>query len=137
MLGALIFFAGFAVVVLAAAVVMHYRTKRLAQKRRGIGFDDFAAYFAGERIPRDKLYVVYEYLQGEQSVKDFPVLATDDLCKVYGICEEDLDDAAINLATKWHVTLPAEFEGVEPVRTVADLVRLLASLPYGKDDTPI
>ena len=102
-----------------------------------MGFDDFAAYFAGEQIPRDKLFAVYEYLQGWQSVKDFPVLATDDLCKVYGLCEEDVDDAAIDLAEKWRVVMPADFEGVDPVHTVADLVRLLADLPYGRDDTPI
>lgn len=125
------------VLVLVFAGVNHYRAKKLAKIRKGIDFDDFVAYFSGEQIPRDKLFAVYEYLQKWQSVADFPVLATDDLCKVYGMCEEDLDYAAIDLAEKWHVVLPADFEAVEPVNTVADLVRLLAALPYGRDDTPI
>ena len=133
----LVILAGFVVIVIAAALVHHYRTQRLAKDRRGIGFDDFAGYFTGAQIPRDKLFVVYEYLQGWQSVKDFPVLATDDLCKVYGMCDEDLDDAVIDLAEKWHVVLPTDFAGVQPVHTVADLVRLLASLPFARDNTPI
>jgi hypothetical protein len=133
----LVVLGGFAAIVLVAALMFHYRAKRLARKRRGIGFDDFAVYFSSEQIPRDKLFAAYEYLQGWQSVKDFPVLATDDLCKVYGICEEDVDDAVIDLADKWRVALPADFAGAGPVNTVADLVRLLANLPYGRDNTPI
>ena len=133
----LIILFAFVVLFLVVTGVNHYRAKKLARIRRGIGFDQFVAHFSGERIPRDKLFVVYEHLQRWQTVKDFPVLATDDLCKVYGICEEDLDDAVIDLAEKWRVVLPADFQGVEPVHTVADLVRLLANLPYGRDDTPL
>jgi hypothetical protein len=33
--------------------------------------------------------------------------------------------------------LPVDFEVVSPVNTVAELVRLLAQLPYGRDNTPI
>ena len=133
----LLIIAVFVVFSLVVVLRNHYRAKRLARSRRGMGFDDFVAYFSGEQIPRDKLFAVYEYLQKWQTVEDFPVAATDDLCKVYGMCEEDLDDAAIELAEKWRVNLPADYEGVEPVHTVADLVRFLAGLPYGKDDTPI
>ena len=116
---------------------LRYRAKRLARSRRGSGFDDFVAYFSGEQIPRDKLYVVYEYLQDWQSVKDFPVYATDDLSKVYGICDEDLDDAVVDLAAKWRVVLPDNFGETAPLHTVADLVHLLARLPYGRNDTPV
>ena len=129
---------GSVVIVLVLSWLHYVRAKRLAESRRGTGFENFAAYFWAEQIPQDKLRVVYDYLQDwQRPVKDFPVHATDDLYKVYGICEEDLDDAVIELAEKWRVSLPARFEGVDPVHTVADLVRLLARLPYGKDDTPI
>lgn len=133
----LLIIAVFVVLSLVMVKVNHYRAKKLARLRTGMGFDEFAAYFSGEQIPRDKLYVVYDYLQRWQSVKDFPVLATDDLCKVYSMCDDEVDYAAIDLAEKWHVVLPTEFEGIDPVHTVADLVRLLAAMPYGKDDTPI
>lgn len=116
---------------------LRYRAKRLARSRSGIGFDDFVGYFSAEQIPQDKLRVVYDYLQDWQSVKDFPVQATDDLYKVYGICEEDLDDAVVDLAAKWRVVLPADFGEIAPVHTVADLVHVLARLPYGRNDTPV
>ena len=135
---ALLIVFGALALILAGNGFTYYRAKKLAQSRRGTGFENFAAYFWAEQIPRDKLRVVYDYLQDwQQPVKDFPVHATDDLYQVYGICDGDLDDAVLELAEKWRVVLPARFEGVDPVRTVADLVYLLARVPYGKDDTPI
>jgi hypothetical protein len=128
---------GAAAIFLAGNSWLRYRAKRLARSRSGTGFDDFAAYFSAEQIPQDKLRVVYEYLQDWQSVKDFPVHATDDLYKVYGICDEDLDDAVVELAAKWSVVLPADVGGIAPLHTVADLVHLLARLPYGRNDTPV
>lgn len=122
---------------LAGNCLLHHRAKRLARSRSGTGFEDFVAYFAAENIPRDKLRVVYDYLQDWQSVKDFPVQATDDLYKIYGICDEDLDDAAIELAAKWRVVLPADFIAPGPINTVADLVLLLAALPYGRNNNPV
>ena len=112
-------------IFLAGNGLLRYREHRLAKARTGQGFDEFVAYFSGEDIPLYKLREVYDYFQNWQSVKDFPVLPTDDLYKVYGICDEDLDDAVIELASRCHVKLPATFDGVEPVRTVADVVRLL------------
>ena len=137
MRGLLIILGLFAALFAAFMLHFHYRGKQLAKARSGMGFDDFAAYFSGEQIPRDKLFAVYTHLQKWQTVENFPVLATDDLYKIYGLCEEDLDSAVMELAVKWRVFVPADFEVTEPVYTVADLVRLLAQLPYGKDDTPI
>jgi len=116
--------------------LLRRRDRRLARKRTGQGFDQFLAYFSGESIPHNKLREVYEYLQSSHSVKDFPVLPTDDLCKVYGICHhEDLDDAVIELAQRWRADLPRFFdlERPAPVRSVADLVHFLARLPSQND----
>lgn len=77
----------------------------------------------------DKLRLVYNYFQSWQSVKEFPVDPNDDLCKVYGIVDDDVDDAVIELASGWRAKLPSTFEGLQPVRTVADVVRLLHRLP--------
>lgn len=133
----LLFLSGGLAVFLVGNWVIHQRAKALARSRIGMDFDDFAAHFSARNIPHDKLRVVYEHFQDLQTVRNFPVLATDDLYKVYGICDDDLDDAVIELAAKWRVILPDKFEGVAPVRTVADLVHLLARLPYGRDNTPI
>lgn len=117
---------------LAGNSLLRYREKKLADSRRGQGFDDFTAYFSGEDIPRNKLRHVYDFFQRWQSVKDFPVHPTDDLYKVYGIVEDDVDDAVVELADRWRAKLPPNFEGLRPVRTVADVVRLLHQLPPEK-----
>ena len=110
---------------------LRYRQKRLARMRSGRGFEEFAAYFPAEMYPRDKLREVYKYLQSLQWVKNFPVDPNDDLCKVYGVCDEDLDDAVLELAERLRKRSPtdADIEGQPPVRTVADLVRFLSRLP--------
>lgn len=122
------FVVGGVAVFLAANLWMHYRQRRLAQVREGQGFNEFAAYFEGEGIPLYRLRDVFIYFQDWQTVKDFPVSAEDDIGDVYGICDEDLDDAVEDLAKAWRVKLPdpAEARRLPPVRTVADLVRFLA-----------
>ena len=122
------FVVGGLAVFLGVNLWIHYRQRKLAQVREGQGFNEFAAYFSGEDIPLYKLREVYRYFQDEQTVKNFPVNPTDDCCDVYGICEDDLDDAVEDLAKAWRVKLPdpAEARRLPPVRTVADLVRFLA-----------
>ena len=110
--------------------LLRYREQKLANSRRARGFDDFAAYFSGEKIPRDKLRHVYDFFQSWQSVKDFPVQPNDDLYKVYGIVGDDVDDAVIEIAGRWRAKLPESFEGLPPVRTVADIAHLLHQLPW-------
>ena len=114
---------------LAGNSLLRYREQKLADSRRGQGFEDFATYFSGENIPLNKLHLVYDYFQRWQSVKNFPVHPNDDLYKVYGIVDDDVDDAVIELAGEWRAKLPATFEGLRPVRTVADVVHLLHQLP--------
>lgn len=114
---------------LAGNSLLRYREKKLANSRLGQGFEDFAAYFAGEDIPLAKLRLVYDYFQNWQSVINFPVNPNDDLYKVYGIVDDDVDDAVIEVADSWRAKLPASFEGLRPVRTVADVVYLLHQLP--------
>ena len=111
--------------VLAGNFFLRKRAQKLADNRRGQGFEEFTAYFSDEDIPRAKLRLVYDYFQKWQSVKNFPVVPNDDLSKVYGIVDDDVDDAVIELADRWRAKLPATFEGFPPVRTVADVVHLL------------
>jgi len=118
--------------VLAGNVFLRKRAQKLADSRRGQGLQDFTVYFSGKDIPEDKLRLVYDYFQEWQSVKNFPVLPNDDLSKVYGIVDDDVDDAVIELADRWGATLPVTFDGLQPVRTVADVVHLLNKLPQDK-----
>ena len=121
--------AGIVTSFLAGNSLLRYREKKLAASRRGQGFEDFVVYFSGEDIPRDKLRHVYDYFQNWQSTKDFPVYPNDDLYKVYGIVDDDVDDAVIEMAGRWRAKLPATFEGLRPIRTIADVVYLLRELP--------
>ena len=122
-----------ATIIFGGDRLLRYRVEKIAKRRSGQGFNEFAAYFLSEGIPLYKLREVYDYFQNWQLVKKFPVLPNDDLYKVYGICEEDLDDAVVELANRWRVRLPETFEGLGPVRTVSDIVHLLNQLP-SKDD---
>jgi len=108
-----------------------YRQHQLARSRSGRGFEEFAGHFPPESYPRDKLRAVYEYFQSLQFVENFPVDPNDDLYKVYGLADEDLDDAVFELAERYGKKSPtdADLEGQPPVRTVADLVRFLSRLP--------
>jgi len=127
----LLVISGVVTTLLVANLVSRHRERKLASQRSGQGFDGFAAYFYGQGIPADKLYEVFNYFQDLQTMKNFPVLPDDDLYEVYGICDEDVDDAVIELAAKWRVRLPpdAEWGSMGTVSTVADIVRLLSQRP--------
>lgn len=114
-------------IVLGGTLWIRYSHRKLAAARTGEGFNEFAAHFAGEGIPLFRLREVYTYFQEWMTVHDFPVRADDDCCDVYGMCAEDLDDAANDLARTWRVKFPeqSELKHMPPVRTVGDLVRFL------------
>jgi len=117
---------------LAGNWLLRRRERQIAKGRRGYGFEEFAAYFSGESIPHENLRHVYNYFQHWQSAKNFPVHPNDALYNVYGIVDDDVDDAVMELAARWRAKLPATFDGLRPVRTVADIVHLLHQLPREK-----
>ena len=104
--------------VLAGNWILRRREQQMAKARRGYGFEEFVAYFSGGNIPEENLRHVYSYFQTCQSAKNFPVRPNDDLYQVYGIVDDDLDDAVMEIAERWRAELPARFEGLRPVRTV-------------------
>ena len=119
-------------VFLAINLYLRFRVREIANSRRGKGFDDFATYFSALGIPRVKLFQVYLYFQDIQPVKNFPVFPTDDLYKVYGLADDDLDETVVDLAEQWGAVLPARLDGLGPVCSVEDLVLLLNRLPRKK-----
>jgi len=91
----------FAIVVgLPIAIFDHFRFKRLVRKRAGLSICQFARSFDCRHVDTRIIRAVYEALQGWTSfgIKQFPIMAVDDLNKVYGLKDEDLDDFAENLA---------------------------------------
>ena len=60
---------------------------------------------------------------------DFPVMPTDSLGKVYGICEEDLEDAVVSLSPGVSMeTRQAALKDFPPIKTVEDLANALAQI---------
>jgi hypothetical protein len=114
----------------ALAVTNRLRQRRRMSKPGGHSQADFIASFEGDQIPAELLKVTYEYLR-KCLPAAFPVDPTDDLGKVYGMYEEDLDDAVTTIASAANRSLTSvkETKDSPPVRTVEDLVRFVASLP--------
>lgn len=106
------------------------REQRLAQKRRSYSLADFVEKFSSEGIPERIAVEVFRYFQNVQTTKDFPVHPEDDLYKVYGVYNEDLDDAVVDLADRCGCGPPTneKVKGLDPVRTIEDMVRLLGRL---------
>lgn len=107
--------------------------------RRGRGEASFAIFyqhFSGEGISERLCRVVYNYLQ-ELTMRDFPVLPTDDLFEVYRIGDSmcaDIDDVIEDVCEKLSVAVPSD-EEVRAVITelggvgrVENLVRMFARL---------
>jgi hypothetical protein len=121
-----------ACVTVFLAVNFHLRARdaRTAGSRSRYCLDDFLDHFSKDEIPKHMLVEVYRYFQSLRGAKDLAVRPDDDLYQVYGVWNEDLDDAIIELARKCRCKAPtnAAVTGVPPVRSVEDIVRLLVRL---------
>jgi hypothetical protein len=106
------------------------REERMARERGTYSFDQFLNHFSTEAVPERIMLEVYRYFQDLQTTKDFPVHPTDHLYEVYGVWNEDLDDAVIELARRCGCRTPTNdnVKGVNRVQSIEDLVRLLALL---------
>lgn len=82
------------------AIFDHFRFKRLARKRAGLSICQFARSFNCRQVDTKIIRAVYEGLQYWTSfgIKQFPVMAVDDLSKLYRLRDEDLDDFAETVA---------------------------------------
>jgi hypothetical protein len=81
-------------------ILEHFRFKRLAKRRAGISICQFVRSFDYRHVDTTIIRAVYEGLQGWTTfgIKQFPVMAADELAKVYGLKDEDLDDFAERVA---------------------------------------
>jgi hypothetical protein len=115
---------------------MKVRTKKLAEQRAGEGFTDFAAHFADAAVPIDILLNTYDYFEDCNSswALNFPDRATDNISDVYGIMDEDLEDAVSEILQKCGHRWFSSSEQSEPpsIETVEDLVLYVASAPLSR-----
>jgi hypothetical protein len=105
-----------------------WKLQKLKKERPDNDLNTFMRSFEHEGINERLLREVYHYFQHITSGVDFPVLPTDRLYEVFGLCDEDLDDAILEIAERSGCQTPTteEVKGLPPVRTVEDVVRLLS-----------
>lgn len=122
-----------AIVCVCSAIWTHLRLGRMAGRRAGEGFSDFAAYFVHRNIPHEILVDTYEYFGRWNAVAGelFPVRPTDNISDVYGCVDEDLEDAIIEVLGKSGRRPFTQAEMPQPpcVETVEDFVHYAASAP--------
>jgi hypothetical protein len=115
--------------ILAVSMVLVFRARlaRMSAARRGEGFEEFSSQLAGLDLPSSIQRSVFDFLRKRVRVPDFPVRPADELGRVYGIVEDDVYDAAREIAEGCGKMLPERSdENVRSIRTVTDLVRYVA-----------
>lgn len=111
--------------------LLSWNQKKLKKERQGENFTTFMNYFSEEEISENICFQVYRYLQNSDiKLHNFPIRPIDALGTVYGICEEDLDEAVLEIARNCgcQISNINNIREMKPVRTVEDLVRFLMDL---------
>ena len=129
------FFLVFVALIVFMSVVVHERTKRIAASREGENFDTFRSSFDADEVPQDVLLAVYAKFQEwcSGAVAEFPVRGTDHILAVYGMADEDLDDAIVEVIAMTGRRLPPEVQlrRMGPVIIVKDFAFFVAECPKG------
>jgi len=102
----------------------------MAMQLNKADIEEFAASVKQLSVPEDVAYRVYEYLHATSLLKPKRIKADDGLYIKFGLAEEDLNDAALELITMCHriPPLPGQLVDQPPLRTVGDLVQFIARL---------
>lgn len=101
---------------------------RLKRDRRGQDRQSFVRYFIVEGIPEALVIEVYRYLQKLQLVRGFPVSPADNMAQVYGLQDEDLTEAIVEIAQICRVPIPPENSPLwsqAHIFSVEDLIRFI------------
>ncbi len=125
------------IVLLVAVSVAWFRVRirRIAASRPGENFDTFHSSFAADDIPAEILHAVYAEFQEccSGAVAAFPVRAEDNISRISGVEDEDLEDAVLKVIAELGRQLPPEvmLRKVQPVVivTVRDFVLFVAACP--------
>ncbi|HEY0081332.1 MAG TPA: hypothetical protein VGB61_00975 [Pyrinomonadaceae bacterium] len=119
--------------IVGGTIVTNIRVRRMARRRAGEGFSDFAASFVNRNVPHEVLLNTYNYFGEWNRVAGelFPVRATDNISNVYGCVEEDLDDAVGEILEKSGRRWPTHDEVPQPPagETIEDVVLYVAAAP--------
>lgn len=117
-----------AILAVVGTIWLRIRDRRIAASRLGETFDTFCESFTADEAALDVLQAVYGMFQNWCS---FPIRADDDIAGVYGMVDEDLDDAVLEVRSECGRQLPPEEEiqQTSSVVTVRDFVRFVETCP--------
>lgn len=125
--------AGFVVLIAAMTFILRIRNRRIAATRTGDTFEKFANSFSEIEAAPEVIRLTYLKLQEwmADSVDAFPVRADDDIGRVYGMVDTDLELALIEVIDALGRELPAKavIERMTPIDTVQDFVRVVQACP--------
>jgi hypothetical protein len=123
---------GFVALFAFVTIRWRARTRRIAASRVGENFDTFHSLLA-PTVPQEVSRAVYLKFQQWWSgtVHEFPVRAEDTIADVYGMVDEDLDDAVQEVLSECGRRLPPkdQLRQMRPVVTVRDFVSFVAACP--------
>lgn len=103
----------------------------MARERQGDTVEGYLAEFDGSGVPPDVALAVRAYLQRWMATPEaFPVRASDSVYLIYGIVNEDLEDAADEILRATGRAFPEGGSYPERVKTVGELARFVAWCPH-------
>ena len=104
-------------------VEMPFSGRQIAAQRdrRDSSLDIFLSSFPGAEREAE---CVWRAFRSVAVVDNFPPLPDDDLLKLYGVADEDLDDVVLGIFSElnYPVPLPSVTERYAPLRTIRDVV---------------
>ena len=119
---------GFVGLIALGTLVSYIQAYLIRRNRKDDKRGDFIDHFVSEGISEPVALSVYKYLQNWMGFDDFPVRPQDNIVKIYGIVDEDMDELIIEIAEANNLVVPDEpDEEQEPIATVEDLIRFIAS----------
>lgn len=127
------FVLGFVALFAVGTLWVRLHTRRIAASRAAEDFGTFCSSFEAEGAPRDVLQAVHAKFQEwcSDAVTEFPVRAADNIVNIYGMVNEDLEDAIVEVVAWCGRQLPpaCELRLMRPVVTVRDFVLLVSAFP--------
>lgn len=104
------------------------RQTRLAKSRSRLSREEFIAKTSSTALGKLASNLLWEKLQSEKVVDEFSPGPDDDLLKIYGLADEDLDeDVILSIMQQIGAPVPSAdmLREFGPVNTPLDIVRLI------------
>jgi len=109
------------------------RQEALLSKRSTYKKNDFLDEFKDIEYGVEVANEVWGVLQAEIDVDGFKIMPDDELLRMFGMADEDLDELALMLLESCHCRIPPSSEEVSSFETIRGLVEFVASMKKTKN----